>query len=553
MKNKIIKNIIVISIALFAITGCTLKDNALKTDEKLINKNDFIGDLSIHDAIRSRDIEIVNFLIAEKSDLNNKDRYGYTPLHLAVRYNEFEIVKLLFQNGANLNSIDMYGDTPLLDSSRNKSTDISEFLICNGAHRNVFDSNRRSPLNYAAMTKDLYIANMLRSKNLESQCKNNAQININELDIITTSKPEICGKITENISDDIKVTLENEENKSYGPYIAKVNSADKSWCVQVNEELNDSSYLIRATTQLESKKQLVAKERFQIVIEKIPEVIEDIDTKTEVEYELTKESQLEIDIDTKEIENDSTPLICGNFDGDDFKSIYLTLENENKKVFGPYKAMLDFDKKSWCAQVNNNLSNGKYSIDVIGKNENKEEVSTQEDVRIYVLNSLYESLNDEFKDDFKKWDATLDKDTLIFRFNSPNLMFKHGYSKLKNEYKEVLNDFFPRYIKVLEKYEHQIVNIFVEGHTSSEYKYAKDEQEKFDYNMKLSKKRATKVVDYILNIDNEILTENNSWIEPALMPVGKSSSELIKNKDGTENAAMSRRVEFKIKTIPSEM
>ncbi len=40
------------------------------------------------------------------------------------------------------------------------------------------------------------------------------------------------------------------------------------------------------------------------------------------------------------------------------------------------------------------------------------------------------------------------------------------------------------------------------------------------------------------------------WIEKNFFPEGKSSLETIKNKDGLENSELSRRVEFKIQTVP---
>jgi len=558
--NKILKNILTFCTLILLLTGCTVKeyptvDENVIVDSNIIdiNKNDFIGELSLHDAVRSRDIKIVSFLISEKSNVNAKDKYGYTPLHLAVRYKEFDIVKLLFESGAILNSFDVYGDTPLLDATRNKFTDLSEFLICNGAHRNVLDNHERSPLNYAAMTKDLYIANMLRETDLISHCKNSASISIDELDILTTLTPEICGQFVSEITDELTITLENESKKSYGPFLAQIDKETKTWCSQIPEKLEISSYKVTANTQSKSNKNLWAKEDFKIVIDEVLDISEEGNNTTDLEYELTTASQLEVDIDIKEIVNDSSPLICGNFEGDNYKKIDLTLESENKKIYGPYAATLDLEKNSWCAQVTQNLENGKYSVNALGMNENKEEATAQEDMRVYVLNSLYDALNEEFKDDFKKWDAQLEKDTLLFRFNSPHLMFKMGVSKLKNKYKKVLDDFFPRYIKTLEDYEHQIVNVFVEGHTSSEFKLGRDKKEKFAYNMELSEKRARKVVEYILAIDNEIVKMNSSWIKTTFRAEGKANLELVKNKDGTENQALSRRVEFKIITIPSEI
>ena len=455
-------------VLLLVLTGCSIKNDEVnvskksketksKTDNMVdINKDDFIGDLSIHDAVRSKDIKIVKFLIAKKSQLNIQDKYGYTPLHLAVRGNQFEIVELLLKGGAEVNSTDIYGDTPLLDSTRNKYTKISEFLICNGAQRNVSDDHKRSPLNYAAVTNDLFIVNLLIESNLEKVCNTQAQININAMHDFHELTPTICGTFT-NILTDIQVTVEDKSEKKYGPFTATINSDDNTWCAKVSDTLEYTDYMVNAVAMTGTKKEITARGEFFIEVE---------DEKEEIEVK-----------------------------------------------------------------------------------ETEDPISSE---HVEILDSLYEALNDEFRDDFANWNAELDKETLVFRFKSPHLMFEHGNSQLKKNYKEVLDEFFPRYIKILEDYEIYIESVFIEGHTSSEYKMAKNDEEKFEFNMALSEKRAKKVVQYITNINSVIIRQSTNWINSVFKAVGKSSSELITNEDGTENSALSRRVDFKIKTIPNE-
>lgn len=82
---------------------------------------------------------------------------------------------------------------------------------------------------------------------------------------------------------------------------------------------------------------------------------------------------------------------------------------------------------------------------------------------------LYEALQTEFKDDLSKWDASIDKTTLAFDFRAPEVLFSTGSSELKPEFKNILNDFFPRYLKTIEPYKKDIAEVRIEGHTSSEW------------------------------------------------------------------------------------
>lgn len=538
------KYLLSLIVLLLVITGCSQKEEAVVVNEQQkakeqkvmsenqitnIDKNDFIGEMSIHDAVRARDVEIVKFLISEKSELNSRDKYGYTPLHLASRFDELEIAKLLFNAGATLNSTDNYDDTPLLDSTRNKFSKMSEFLICNGAYRNVADAHDMSPLHYASKTNDLHIANMLRSKDLSDYCQGPLQIAMNDLANVSDHTPTICGNITQGVAQTVSLTLENSDKKSFGPYEADVDNEKDTWCANVTDELENGPYTATALGKDNAANSSEVKDDFNIV------------------------TPLGIGIDDVEVVNDNTPLICGDLLQGDIVKADLMLTHKTGMQYGPYRALLNQDNRRWCAQVEDPLKNGNYTAKVIGSNKAGAEVDAQDDMGIHVLNDLYNDLKTEFKDDFDIWDAELDKDTLTFRFKSPQLMFKHGSSILRDTYKDVLNDFYPRYINILKNYKSQIVNVFVEGHTSSVYKLAKNDEERFDYNMKLSDSRAKSVVNYTSSLSSNAIGQNKNWITNTFKPVGKSYSELIRNADGSENQALSRRVEFRIKTIPNEM
>ncbi len=80
---------------------------------------------------------------------------------------------------------------------------------------------------------------------------------------------------------------------------------------------------------------------------------------------------------------------------------------------------------------------------------------------------LYEALLKEFGKDLKAWEASIDEDNTI-RFNEPEVLFDTGAKQVKKRFKDILDDFFPRYVKILslEKFKGNIEEIRIEGHTS---------------------------------------------------------------------------------------
>ncbi|WP_200800377.1 OmpA family protein [Algoriphagus halophilus] len=163
-------------------------------------------------------------------------------------------------------------------------------------------------------------------------------------------------------------------------------------------------------------------------------------------------------------------------------------------------------------------------------------------------NEIYEKLYEEFKDDLGKWGAELERSNLSFKFNEPDVLFSTNSSVLKTEFKEILSDFFPRYISVLRRDEfiESIEEIRIEGHTSSEWIYNASEDYAYVENMRLSQDRTRSTLNFVLE---QITNENaRQWTKSLITANGLSSSQLIVNEDGTENKQASRRVEFRVRT-----
>ena len=85
--------------------------------------------------------------------------------------------------------------------------------------------------------------------------------------------------------------------------------------------------------------------------------------------------------------------------------------------------------------------------------------------------ALYNALQKEFQDDLRRWRATLDRQTLSVKFHNPELLFESGKSALKAGFQEILQSFFPRYVRILqlEQFSKNIAEVRIEGHTSSEW------------------------------------------------------------------------------------
>lgn len=175
---------------------------------------------------------------------------------------------------------------------------------------------------------------------------------------------------------------------------------------------------------------------------------------------------------------------------------------------------------------------------------------------------LVDKLDSEFKDDFEKWGAKINrkKISIIFinsnnsKFNSPKVRFKKGKSQIEDDFKKTLNEFFPRFIKILldSNYKKEILEIRIEGHTSSEWRKNLSEQIIYIKNMELSQDRTREVLKYVLSINDSLVINNNEWLRDKVTANGLSYSKVITNEDGKEDKIKSRRVEFRVKTKAEE-
>ncbi|STQ85840.1 hypothetical protein LS73_004965 [Helicobacter muridarum] len=152
-------------------------------------------------------------------------------------------------------------------------------------------------------------------------------------------------------------------------------------------------------------------------------------------------------------------------------------------------------------------------------------------------NELYKDLMQEFGKDLDKWDAFIEEDTTI-RFQKQDILFDVGQKRVKQRFQKILNDFFPRYIKILygDKYRDFIEEIRIEGHTSKDWEGAQSLERRYLGNAELSQERAFQVLKYCFSLSG--ISDKQEWLIKLLRANGVSFAKPLTSDE------LSRRVEF---------
>ena len=168
--------------------------------------------------------------------------------------------------------------------------------------------------------------------------------------------------------------------------------------------------------------------------------------------------------------------------------------------------------------------------------------------------ALYRALDEEFREDAVRWQADVDSVTLAVRFKEPDVLFASGSDALAPRFKDILDEFFPRYIDVLTgpDFKDEIAEVRIEGHTNSRWNAGATPLESYLGNMELSQGRTASVLDYVTRLESISSGREWMWVRDHTIAIGFSYSKALTNPDGTEDLAASRRVEFRIVTKAQE-
>ncbi|HZZ00431.1 MAG TPA: OmpA family protein [Candidatus Baltobacteraceae bacterium] len=153
--------------------------------------------------------------------------------------------------------------------------------------------------------------------------------------------------------------------------------------------------------------------------------------------------------------------------------------------------------------------------------------------------------------DLARWGAQFDPNALSVRFTNKAALFAPGSSELQPRFKAILDRFFPRYLGILTqlKYRDLISEVRIEGYTSSLWKPGASLDDRYIGNMALSQDRTRSVLAYVMGLP--ATQPRKDWLMNVLTANGLSFSHLIRRPDGSEDAAASQRVEFRVRTNSS--
>lgn len=188
------------------------------------------------------------------------------------------------------------------------------------------------------------------------------------------------------------------------------------------------------------------------------------------------------------------------------------------------------------------------------QSDNEKWIKEYEKSKIELLTELRNEFNEDFKQ--SKWNAVLDSTDLSIKFLDERILFDYNRSELKDSFRHILQNFFPRYINILleKKFVDRIAEVRIEGHTSTEGGYI--------YNLKLSQDRTRNVLDFLLGLNyyKNLGSQEKKRLEYLLTANGLSygrsldkNGHLTFRTNDTADNIKCRRVEFRIVTTSDEL
>ena len=153
------------------------------------------------------------------------------------------------------------------------------------------------------------------------------------------------------------------------------------------------------------------------------------------------------------------------------------------------------------------------------------------------------------KNEFSKNNINVDIDAQTGALTlEASVMFDYDQAELTDEGKAELSNILPIYCKVLlqDEYKKYLAEIIIDGYTDTDGDYT--------YNLELSQRRSLAVAEYLTEIREDFLNENQiSDLQTYLTVNGHSSANPILDAQGNVNKDASRRVEVKFRLKDEEM
>lgn len=147
-------------------------------------------DLSLFDALRTSDLDQINYTLECGADINSTNTLGCTPLltlldascgkinqsspYASLDYNLNKTVSLLIDNGANLESVDPINQQSVIHKAvKINNSDVVNMLIELEANINTQDITGSTPLMTAVLNRNYFLTRDLIDLNADTEIKNN--------------------------------------------------------------------------------------------------------------------------------------------------------------------------------------------------------------------------------------------------------------------------------------------------------------------------------------------------------------------------------------------
>lgn len=169
----------------------------------------------------------------------------------------------------------------------------------------------------------------------------------------------------------------------------------------------------------------------------------------------------------------------------------------------------------------------------------------QIDQIIGVKADVIEALKKEFSKN--NIDVNIDAQTGALTLQS-NVLFNYDESDLSDAGKTALEQILPIYCKALlqDDYKDYLAEIIIDGYTDTDGDYS--------YNLQLSQQRSLAVAQYLLDIQGNFLSSDQSGdLQQFLTVNGHSMANPVLDADGNVDKDASRRVEIKFRLKDDEM
>lgn len=218
-------------------------------------------------------------------------------------------------------------------------------------------------------------------------------------------------------------------------------------------------------------------------------------------------------------------LVKNKKDLKDFKGKVLVLSSDLRSTKRAKKLK---DEEVLRLLSNASSSQTKYDSLLRRVQTQKEKIKALTGIKLKVVDALKQALGSKID---------IDKKTGSLRLTS-NIFFDSGKSYLKPQAKKELKEAFEIYIGTLienPEIAPYLDKIIIEGHTDS---WGSEIS-----NLELSQKRALEVMKYLLDLDFTVRND----IQHLMTAAGRGESDLVYNKDGSENEDASRRIEIKFR------